>query len=163
MIDDEPGKITNEQNNRTDVASDLREVNAGLRRKSQKAEKLSDIEQEKNVKVILNRGLREMRERNYFRAISEFNHALEMSPGHPKASFYLNKANDELNSVIEQYNLSAMRDLQSLQYRKALVSYCSILRLLHNFSDSLQYKETQKKIEEVNKVLEIDPSENSCH
>ncbi|MDH4467857.1 MAG: FHA domain-containing protein [Bacteriovoracaceae bacterium] len=150
-------------NNRNDVASDLREVNAGLRLNSRKTEKLVDIEQEKNVKVILNRGLREMREQNYFRAISEFNHALELSPGHPKASFYLNKANDELNSVIEHYNLSATRDLQSLQYRKALISYCSILRLLHNFPESQQYKDTQKKIAEINKVLEIEDSENSCH
>jgi hypothetical protein len=88
---------------------------------------------------------------------------LEISPGHPKASFYLNKANDELNSVIEQYNLFAARDLQSLQYRKALTSYCAILRLLHNFNESPQYKETKKKIEEISKVLEIENSENSCH
>jgi len=165
LAEDEEGAVSDSPkvNERTDVASDLREVNAGLRQNSKRAEKLADIEQEKNVKIILGRGLREMREKNYFRAISEFNHALEINPGHPKASFYLNKANDELNSIIEQYNLFAARDLQSLQYRKALVSYCAILRLLHNFPDSPQFKDTKKKLADISKILEIDDSENSCH
>ena len=93
----------------------------------------------KKLKTILHRGLREFRERNYFRAIHEFELALMLSPGNARAAFYLDKTRQAMDGEIEKNFLKAKRDISSLKYSGAVVSYCAILKLLEGYPDDERY------------------------
>lgn len=119
---------------------------------------------ELNVKInnILKRGLRELREKNYFRAISEFNQALDISPNDAQANFYLRKSLDSLDKVVQQYNIEAQRDIASLKNEKAVISYCAIIRLLHNYSEDERYKSAYKNIEKIEESLGREKGSTIC-
>ena len=51
------------------------------------------------MNIYFQKGLREFREGNYFRAMSEFEHALAWSPSDPQAQFYLRKTQEALGHV----------------------------------------------------------------
>jgi pSer/pThr/pTyr-binding forkhead associated (FHA) protein len=124
------------------------------------------ISEDKQVKeklnVIYQRGLREYREGNYFRAIHEFNLALIISPGDSQAEFYLRKTKEELDRSIEAYVAKAQRDEDSLKYQSAVVAYCSILRLLYSVPEDARFKNAEKKIKDLEEKIGMEPGETNC-
>lgn len=70
------------------------------------------------IEEIIHRGLREMREGNYFRAMAEFNLALVMNPNNGRASFYMNKTKQALEREIEGNMIKARRDKEALKYSR---------------------------------------------
>jgi hypothetical protein len=116
----------------------------------------------KNLEVIYQRGLREYREGNYFRAIHEFTLALIISPGDSQAEHYLRKTKEDLDGAIEASNAKSMRDEESLKYQSAIVSYCSIIRLLYSVPDDPRYKNAENKIKELEAKLGLEPGETNC-
>lgn len=139
------------------------EVNAELVNKIADQQKKGDKDLQKNINTIIKRGLRELREKNYYRATLEFTHALDLSPNDAQASFYLRRTHDELDQVIKERSLAAMRDIESLHYQRALVSYCAIMRLLYNFKQDKRYKETQERINELELKMGKEKGETSCY
>lgn len=139
------------------------EVNAELLKKISKQQRLQDKELGKNVDIILKRGLRELREKNYYRALLEFTHALDLNPNDAQSAFYLRKTHDELDQVIRDFNISAMRDMESLHYQRAVVSYCAIIRLLYNFQGDPRIQETKLKIEKLEEILGKEKGEIRCN
>jgi tetratricopeptide (TPR) repeat protein len=121
-----------------------------------------DKELKEKLNIIFQRGLREYREGNYFRAMSEFNLALYLSPNDPLATFYMNKTKDALDVRVKSYALSAARDIESLKYRSALTQYCSIIRLLQNYQTDQRYKDAEKNIYEMEGKLGMDKGEAQC-
>lgn len=121
-----------------------------------------DRELEKKVKALIHRGLREFRERNYYRAIDEFNHVLIFSPNHDRASFYLRKTKQALDEEINMNFLRARRDADSIKYKSAAVSYCSILRLLQGYDDDQRYKDAQTNLNIIEERMGLDPGEITC-
>jgi hypothetical protein len=116
----------------------------------------------KNLEVIYQRGLREYREGNYFRAMSEFTLALIMSPGDAQAEHYLRKTKEDLDGEIAASNAKSMRDEDSLKFQSAIVSLCSIIRLLYSVPDDPRYKSAEKKIRELEAKLGLEPGETNC-
>lgn len=114
------------------------------------------------LSVIYQRGLREYREGNYFRAIHEFNLALIIAPGDSQAEYYLRKTKEDLDSSIEGFTSKAQRDEESLKYQSAIVSYCSIIRLLYSVPDDMRYKNAEKQIKELEGKLGLEQGETSC-
>ena len=112
--------------------------------------------------VIYQRGLRELRERNYYRAIHEFNLALIIAPGDAQAEYYLRKTKEELDKEIEGYTAKAQRDEESLKYRSSIISYCSIIRLLYSVPDDPRHKNAVKQINDLESKLGIDTGETDC-
>ena len=108
------------------------------------------------------RGLREYREGNYFRAIHEFNLALIIAPQDSQAEFYLRKAKEELDNAITSEVQKAQRDESSLKYKSAIVSYCSIIRLLYSAPDDSRYKNAEKKIKDLEVKQGLEEGETSC-
>ena len=114
------------------------------------------------LNIIFQRGLREYREGNYFRAMSEFNLALYLSPNDALATFYMNKTKDALDERIKEFKRTAARDTESLKYRSALKSYCAVIRLLYNYKEDPRYKEAEEKIYKLEGILGMDKGEAQC-
>ena len=121
---------------------------------------------DKQVQVKMNiyfqKGLREFREGNYFRAMSEFEHALAWSPSDPQAKFYLSKTQEALDKMIDILMLKGKRDEESLKWQAAGVSYCQVLRLLYRYPDDERYKEAKENLTKVEEVLGYDEGQIEC-
>ncbi len=124
------------------------------------------LNEDKQVKEKLNsifqRGLREYREGNYYRAIHEFNLALIIAPQDGQAEFYLRKSKEDLDNSIRQEIQKAQRDESSLKYKSAIVSYCSIIRLLYNVPEDQRFKDAEKKIKDLELKQGTEEGETSC-
>lgn len=130
---------------------------ASLRQK-----KKEDRASQEKMNVYFHQGLREYREGNYFRAIAEFQHALSWSPGDALAEFYLRKTREALDKQIEAYFTSAKRDEQSLKFQGAIVSYCSIVRLMYNYQDDERYKSAVEGIKGMERALGLEEGKVEC-
>ncbi len=128
----------------------------------QKRQANQDKEVKEKLNVIYQRGLREYREKNYFRAINEFNLALIISPNDSQAEFYLRKTKEELDRSIEDYIVKANRDEDSLKFKGAIISYCAIIRLLYSVPDDSRYKNAEKQIKELETKLGMEEGESNC-
>lgn len=123
---------------------------------------IEDKQTKEKLNDIFNRGLREYREGNYFRAIHEFNLALIIAPQDSQAEFYLRKSKEELDNAITSEVQKAQRDESSIKYKSAIVSYCSIIRLLYSAPDDPRYKNAEKKIKDLEVKQGMEEGETSC-
>lgn len=129
---------------------------------SAKREKSKDKDKQKKMSVYFARGLREFREGNYFRAMSEFESALSWSPNDPLALFYMRKTKDALNKSVESLFNKGRRDEDSLKYKNAAVSYCAVMRLLYRYPSDERYKNAKEKVKQIEEKLGLDPDELEC-
>lgn len=106
-----------------------------------------DKETEEKIGTILHRGFRELREKNYIRAIEEFSLALILSPNHGRASAYLEKSKMLLDEEVKSQFNKAKREIDSLKFKKAVRIYCSIVRYLQERPEDERYKRAQKEID----------------
>ena len=114
------------------------------------------------LNVIYQRGLREFREGNYFRAIAEFNLALIISPGDSYAEYHLRKTKEKLDKTIEEFTIRAQRDEGALKFQSSIVSYCSIIRLLYTVPEDPRYKNAEKMIKDLESKMGMEPGETNC-
>ncbi|OUR93700.1 hypothetical protein A9Q84_19755 [Halobacteriovorax marinus] len=108
-----------------------------------------DQETEEKIGTILFRGFRELREKNYMRAIEEFDMALILSPNHGRASAYLLKSRMLLDEEVKSQFNKAKREIDSLKFKKAVRIYCSILRYLQEKPEDERYKRAEKEIKSI--------------
>lgn len=146
----------------TNNPSGYQEVSSEYINQLKKRQANEDKVLKQKLEVIYQRGLREYREGNYFRAIHEFTLALIIAPGDSQAEHYLRKTKEDLDGSIEGLNVKAMRDIESLKYQSAIVSYCSIIRLLYTVPGDQRYKNAEKKIKDLEAKLGIEPGETNC-
>jgi pSer/pThr/pTyr-binding forkhead associated (FHA) protein len=114
------------------------------------------------MNIYFQKGLREFREGNYFRAMSEFEHALSWSPNDPQAQFYLRKTKEALDNTIKDYELKARRDEDALKYQNAAVAYCAILRLLYRYPNDDRYINATEMVRKVEENLGLEEGEIEC-
>lgn len=154
-------------NQRTDMkkketASSYQDVSAEYLAALKKRQANEDKAVKEKLNVIYQRGLREFREGNYYRAIAEFNLALIIAPGDPYAEYHLRKTKEKLDKTIEEYTVRAQRDEGALKFKSALVSYCSIIRLLYTVPEDPRYKNAEKQTKELEEKLGMEPGETNC-
>ncbi|MFN8369956.1 MAG: FHA domain-containing protein [Bacteriovoracaceae bacterium] len=157
--DTEQQKSTKKRDNGVDKFKDISDNFAGSFQKKKLEE---EKELKKKLGVIINRGLRELREGNYYRAIGEFNLVLILNPNDSRASFYLNKTKQALDEEISQNFINAKRNIEALQYKNSFVHYCANIRLLANYPDDQRYKDSIANIQDVEKILGLTPGEIKC-
>jgi pSer/pThr/pTyr-binding forkhead associated (FHA) protein len=121
-----------------------------------------DRETEEKIGVILHRGYRELREKNYMRAIEEFSMALILSPNHGRASAYLEKSKMLLDAQVKSQFNKAKREIDSLKYTKAVRIYCSILRYLQEKPEDERYKRADKEIKAIIEEQGLRADEVKC-
>ncbi|MCP4912668.1 MAG: FHA domain-containing protein [Oligoflexia bacterium] len=121
-----------------------------------------DPENARKVAAFIHRGQREFREGNYFRALEQFRNALNFAPDHPNAGFYFKKTETRLNEHIEQMFEEAAKEVASLKYKKALVSYCAIVTYLQDYPDRQEYKDAETNIARVEELAGMKKGEHKC-
>jgi hypothetical protein len=129
---------------------------------AQRRQKIEDKELSKNLDVIFQRGLREAREGNYFRAISEFDLALVLSPQNGRARHYKDKTRQKLDEEIDIYFINGTRFKEALRYKSAQSEYCAVIRLLQNSQEDDRFKKATENIEELEKNMGMDKGEIKC-
>ncbi|MCO4754301.1 MAG: FHA domain-containing protein [Bacteriovoracaceae bacterium] len=129
---------------------------------SLKQKRSEDKKNKEKLNIYFQKGLREFREGNYFRAISEFEHALSWSPNDGLAQFYLRKTKEALDGSIEEMFIKAKRDEESLKYHNAAISYCGILRLLYRYPEDERYINAKESISKVEEKLGMEDGQISC-
>ncbi|MCT4642225.1 MAG: FHA domain-containing protein [Bacteriovoracaceae bacterium] len=150
---------------KTTIAKRKKELNnssAGIISVNAKRQKKQDKERQKKMAVYFARGLREFREGNYFRAMSEFEHALSWNPNDSLALFYMRKTKDALNKTVEELFNKARRDEDSIKLKSAVVSYCGIIRLLYRYPNDDRYKDAKEKIKGIEEKLGMEEGEFEC-
>lgn len=126
-------------------------VSGDMERALQKKRTSEDKELNKKLEIYFQKGLREFREGNFFRALEEFEATEYIKPNDPLAQFYIRKTKEALDRSIEESFLKAKRDEESLKYNSAITSYCSIIRLLYKKPEDERYVRAEqglRKIEE---------------
>lgn len=121
-----------------------------------------DKQTQRKMNIYFQKGLREFREGNYFRAMSEFEHALAWSPSDPQAQFYLRKTQEALDKMIDELMLKGKRDEEALKLQAAAVSYCQILRLLYRYPEDERHKEAKNLIGKIEEALGMEEGEMEC-
>ena len=147
---------------RSNSPRNLQDVNNEYVAAIQKRQANENKQIKEKLTVIYQRGLRELRERNYYRAIHEFNLALIIAPGDAQAEYYLRKTKEELDREIEGYVAKAQRDEESLKYKSSIISYCSIIRLLYNVPEDPRHKSAVKQIKDLESKLGQEQGETDC-
>ncbi len=127
----------------TVIATEDKSLATDLKKRNQNYDK----ETEEKIGTILHRGFRELREKNYIRAIEEFSLALILSPNHGRASAYLEKSKMLLDEEVKSQFNKAKREIDSLKFKKAVRIYCSIVRYLQERPEDERYKRAQKEID----------------
>lgn len=150
------------QPSRQEPSRNLQDVDNEYATAIQKRQANENKQIKEKLTVIYQRGLRELRERNYYRAIHEFNLALIIAPGDAQAEYYLRKTKEELDKEIESYTASAQRDETSLKYNSAIISYCAIIRLLYTVPDDPRHKNAVKQIKDLESRLGMESGETDC-
>jgi pSer/pThr/pTyr-binding forkhead associated (FHA) protein len=159
LYDDKPA---GEKKKDIDRINRVQDVSNEFETALQKRRASEDKAIKEKLNIIYQRGLREYREGNYFRAIAEFNLALIMAPGDSQGEHYLRKTKEELDKAIEGFTVKAQRDEEALKYQSAIVAYCAIIRLLYSVPDDPRHKNAEKQILDLEAKLGLEPSETNC-
>lgn len=118
---------------------------------------------QEKVEAYIHRGRREAREGNYFRAMEEFSLALMLDPNSGDAAFHMNRAKQRLDEQIEVLFLQATKYKDSLKRFQAMMTYCSIVKLLKDYPDDERYKEASKNVKDMATKLDKEASESQCY
>ena len=143
---------------------ELKDVTDSFTKIMMKKKKKENKELQAKLNVILQRGLRELREKNYFRALKEFNLARMLDPDNPRAEFYIRKTEQSLDDEIKSNMLKARNDLDALKYNSAIVQYCSVVRLLEGklAEDEPRLKKAKEQLNLVEKLMGLEKDEIKC-
>jgi tetratricopeptide (TPR) repeat protein len=154
--EDKAEKIKSKKSRYTvqEIPGSVSESMQGARKKDKKIQA--------KMNIYFQKGLREFREGNYFRAMSEFEHALSWSPNDPQAQFYLRKTKEALDNTIKGYELKARRDEDALKYQNAAVSYCAIIRLLYRYPNDDRHTNAKEMVTKIEEKLGLEEGEIEC-
>ena len=121
-----------------------------------------ELDNKRKFASIVQEGQREAREGNYFRAIEDFNHALQLIPNNGQASYYLSKAKQQLDEEIVKHSEKGNREFDSKKYQGAIAAFCSIQQLLQNFPHDERFLNAVAKISAIEVELGKEKGEIKC-
>jgi pSer/pThr/pTyr-binding forkhead associated (FHA) protein len=162
ILGDDKGQSTNSGKSKKQTYSSYQDVSGEYLAQLKKRQAKENKAVKEKLNVIYQRGLREFREGNYFRAIAEFNLALIISPGDSYAEYHLRKTKERLDKTIEEYTVRAQRDEDALKLKTSIVSYCAIIRLLYTVPEDPRYKKAEKQIKDLETRMGMEPGESNC-
>jgi len=119
-------------------------------------------EDKKKIEIYFQKGLREYREGNYYRALEQFKNTENWKANDPLAQFYIRKTKEALKQMIQESFLKASRDIEALKYQSAVTSYCAIIRLLHQNPEDADYLRAEEGIRTMEEKLDLLEGEIKC-
>ena len=162
ILGDDKSSSENSGKSKKQNNSNYQDVSGEYLAQLKKRQANEDKAVKEKLNIIYQRGLREFREGNYFRAIAEFNLALIISPGDSYAEYHLRKTKERLDKTIEEFTIRAQRDERALKFQSSVVSYCSIIRLLYTVPDDPRYKNAETQIKDLETRMGMEPGETNC-
>lgn len=159
LLDDSKSEIIEPA---TDQSGEFKEISSKLVSEISNRERREGNKLKEEMSIMFQRGLREYREKNYFRALEQFDLALSSQPNDALALFYRRKTIESLDREVDNMFVQARRDRDSLKYESASVLYCSIMRLLSSAPEDSRYKDAQKYFDEVVALRGFEKDEIAC-
>jgi hypothetical protein len=98
-------------------------------------------------------GFREYRERNYLRARQQFESALQIAPGHPLATLYLQNANHQIDEEVKFHLDAGKKCLVAGKLKEARGHFESVQRLLFRDQANPAYTEAGEQLDRVLRQL----------
>lgn len=102
--------------------------------------------------VFYRAGMRELQNKNFRRALTNFDTALSVNPDHDLAKVYKEITKRQFEKDVDAAMKAAIRAKRSLRYREARMNYETVLRFLEGDRDNLKYVEAQEAINELNRI-----------
>lgn len=116
---------------------------------------LPNVEVNKSSETLFKEGFREYLAGNFSRARTQFETVLQISPGHPMATLYLENCRKASESEVKIHKSQGKRSFDSGKLRDARIHFKRILRLLNRDRSSPEYIEAKALCEQVEKEMEI--------
>jgi pSer/pThr/pTyr-binding forkhead associated (FHA) protein len=113
----------------------------------------TDAAVNKTAEVFFKQGFREYRERNYLRAKIQFETALQISPGHPLATLYLENCNKEIKDAVKFELERGRKDFEAGKLKEAKNHFEAVLRLQYREQGSPTFVEAQEQLKQVEQEL----------
>lgn len=114
---------------------------------------VQDPKAEKAAEGFFREGFREFRANNYNRAMVDFETALQIYPQHALANVYLASTKKAMADDAKKQFEEAQKDEEAYRIEEARSTYNAVKRLYGREPASEQYKEAQKRIEDLDKKL----------
>jgi pSer/pThr/pTyr-binding forkhead associated (FHA) protein len=108
----------------------------------------------RNAEMFFKQGFREYRERNYIRALSQFELVLQMDPEHDMARRYRDNARMAIEDEVKTHLEFGKKTFASGKLREARGHYEAILRLLHTDQANPSYTEAKEQLEKVRSEMD---------
>lgn len=96
-------------------------------------------------------GFREYRERNWLRARSQFETALQIQPGHRMAMLYLKNVESSIADEVRRGMENGGRKLEAGKLREARTYFAAVLRLLYREPSHPDFSAAKEKIEQIDR------------
>jgi len=105
------------------------------------------------IKTFFQEGFREYTHRNWARARAQFETVLQISPGHPMATLYLQNCNKAIEDDVKGHLERAKKSHDAGKLRSARGDYEAVLRLLDRDRTNPSYIEAKDQLDKVVKDL----------
>jgi len=103
----------------------------------------------RNAEMFFKQGFREYREKNYIRALSQFELVLQMDPDHDMARRYRDNARMAIDEEVRTHLEFGKKTLSAGKLRESKGHYEAILRLLHTDQSNPAYAEAKEQLDKV--------------
>ncbi len=107
----------------------------------------------KTAEGIFKYGLREYLAGNYNRARTQFETVLQIVPGHPLASLYLENSTNSVKEAVKSQLEYGQKALMAGKLRESKTHFDRVLRLLYKDQTNPSYIEAREQYEKVTKLL----------
>lgn len=98
-------------------------------------------------------GMRELRVKNYLRAMASFETAIQIYPVHPLAAVYLKTSKEQMKKDAQTYINDAKRDEEASRFKEALNHYGAVKRLYTNDQSHEMYKQADTRSKDLEKKI----------
>lgn len=136
------------KNKNQDQSLDISSVDLGSFLPNSEVNRASD--------TLFKDGLREYFQGNFNRARTQFETVLQISPGHPLATLYLNNCDQAIKDEVKLHLEYGKKSLDSGKLREARAHYERIKRLLYKAESDPQFVEANAQLEVIKKKLKGD-------
>lgn len=112
-----------------------------------------DVATEHTAEQFFKAGFREFLTGNYLRAKAQFETVLQMAPGHPLATLYLENCENAIKGEIKFHIDQGKTSTEAGKLKEAKAHYEAVLRILFHDQSNEKYVEARDQLEKVNKLL----------
>ncbi|MGK5082908.1 FHA domain-containing protein [Bdellovibrionota bacterium FG-1] len=101
------------------------------------------------VEQFFKTGFREYMARNYLRAKAQFETVLQMSPGHPLATLYLENCERDIKAEFENHLIRGKRSMEAGKFKEAKGHFEAVLRILFREQTHPAFIEATEQLEKL--------------